>query len=355
MSEEVKKTLSPVGEIKPDFQLNCARFTPCGKVLVGAGFDQQVHRWDFQGDEVDPPERPELAAVGGHSGWVSALGFVAERSWAISADTWGRLQAWPYLDADPKPVWNIEDAHDGWIRDLAVSPDGLWVATCGRDQIVRRFATDDGRLLSEWSGHTEDIFSMGIHPEGNQVVTGDLRGRVIQWQVATGEIEREFAAPELYEYDRIQDVGGVRRLIFDPKGEHLVMAGGDLDTGNFVKGTARIAVINWSTGKELCNQLIGVNNKDVFAHDVAFHSEGFLVIITSGQPGSGSIFLHRPGDEAPFLSYNKKTSNCHSVSLHPDGCIAVAATSSGSNGNGRRLKEGLYVGNTSPILLFRLT
>ena len=36
--------------------------------------------------------------------------------------------------------------------------------------------------------------------------------------------------------------------------------------------------------------------------------------------------------------------------MHPNGRrIAVTATNNGSNGNGRRLKNGAYLGNNSPL------
>jgi WD40 repeat protein len=350
-TESPNWALYPVGEIQPACQLTRIRFSPCGRVLLGAGFDPQVIRWGFEGDTEAPPERK---SVSGHQGWVTTVDFVADRGWAVTADSWGQLRVWPYLEDDPKSIWQKADAHDGWIRDLAVSPDGRWIVTCGRDQRVRRFATEDGRLLSEWSGHEEDIFSVAIHPSGEQLVSGDLKGRIIQWDVKSGKQIREFDASELYTYDRIQDVGGVRRLVFDASGETLAVAGADPDTGNFVKGTARIKIFDWASGELKHNQLIGENNKDVFAHDLLFHPGGFLILVTSGQPGSGRIFLHRPGEEKPFLTYHKGLTNCHSVAMHPNGRIAVASTSKGSNGNGRQLKDGIYVGNHSPVYLFDL-
>lgn len=85
------------------------------------------------------------------------------------------------------------------------------------------------------------------------------------------------------------------------------------------------------------------------------HPDGFLLAVTSGNPGTGKLLFHRLGDEQPFFS-TTKMANCHSVSLHPDGRrLAVVATSKGSNGNGRRVdKDGNYIGNSSPVHLLEM-
>ena len=72
----------------------------------------------------------------------------------------------------------------------------------------------------------------------------------------------------------------------------------------------------------------------------------------SGSPGTGKIVFQRLGDKQPFYSTTKYR-NCHSLSLHPSGKrFAITSTNNGSNGNGRRLKNGEYLGNYSPVHVF---
>jgi WD40 repeat protein len=187
-------------------------------------------------------------------------------------------------------------------------------------------------------------------------VSGDLSGRVIQWDVASGKIEREFEARDFHLLHRLQDIAGLRKLIFDPEGTMLVAAGSIPTGGANVRGHGRVRMWDFESGRVRHDLAIGEDQKDVFAHDVALHPDGFFIAVTTGQPGQGSLILQRPEDTEPFFSTNKGTVNCHGASLSPDGKqLAVSATNARSNGNGRRLdEEGGYPANHSPIHLFEL-
>jgi len=187
-------------------------------------------------------------------------------------------------------------------------------------------------------------------------VSGDLRGRIIQWEVATGKIVKEFDATDFYLLHRLQDIAGVRKLKFDEDGKTLVLSGGIPTGGGNVRGSARIRIWDFSNGKVKHDIEIGDKSKDVFAHDFALHSDDYIITATTGQPGQGNLILIRPGEKEPIYKSSKGTVNCHGVALSPDHKqFAVATTSKGSNGNGRRLdKEGKYANNSSPIYLFSL-
>ena len=50
--KELAKLYTPkeVKSLKTDQQQCAVRFTPCGRFLIGAGFDGQVRRWDATND-----------------------------------------------------------------------------------------------------------------------------------------------------------------------------------------------------------------------------------------------------------------------------------------------------------------
>ncbi|MDE0865961.1 MAG: hypothetical protein OSA98_19405 [Rubripirellula sp.] len=353
---ETTGTLKPqtIGVLEPDTHVTGIQHSPCGKVLCGASFDQTVRRWDLTTDEFPPPALP---SVTGHNGFVSGVAFRPSQGVAYSADSWGRLQAWPYLAENPDPLWSINEAHDGWIRGLAVAADGERLVTCGRDKMVRMFDTNDGKLIREFSGHREDVFALAVHPSGQWVVSADLLGRIVQWDVATGEIVREFDGSDFHLLHRLQDIAGIRKLSFAAGGKTLIVSGGFPSGGANVRGHAHVRLIDFKSGETTHDMPIGEENKDVFAHDVHLHPDGFFIIVTTGQPGQGSLLFQRPGEKEPLYKLNKGTINCHSISMAPDGKrFVVSATNTGSNGNGQRLdKEGKYIANHSPLHFFELT
>lgn len=352
-------------------QMSQIRFSPCGKFLFATGRDSQIHRWDVtqplpqpeplpepdpKKKNAKPPKAPnpvfaKLPELTGHDGWVSGVVFhpQPDQQRCFSADSWGRLIGWSYADEPPRPAWNIAPAHDGWIRQLAISRDGQQLATCGKDKIIRLWSTTDGKKMQEITAQGEDVYSLAFHPDGKSLVAGDLKGIVKHWDLATNQLVREFDAKILYLLNMIQDVGGVRVLAFDTEGKTLAIAGAQPSTGGFVQASPIIKFVNWDNGQELQQLKLGENTEG-FVHDLAYHPTGYWAGVCSGQPGRGRYFLHKVGDAAPFLTDDKKFPNCHSVAWHPTGSRLAVISNEGTYGQKRSMaREGIYPGNTSPI------
>ncbi len=332
-----------------DRQVIEARLGATGKLLFAGDFDGRVRRWDLSGEE---PQ--ELDALTGHAPWVTAVRDDAAGKHLLVGDSWGELRCWAADEKQPKLIWEVTDAHDGWLRSLALSPDGKLCVTCGLDARVRIWSVADGKPVSELKGHADDVYATCWHPDGKHLVTGDLKGRVCLWEAGSGKIVREFDAGVLFKLSRLQDVGGVRCLAIDPTGKQLAVGGTIPKNGGTVVGTPTLLLFDLESGKLTKNHACGDTN-DAFVWDVQYHPDGFLMFVTNGTPGRGKLMLQLPEAEAPFFE-SKGMTNCHSVSYHADSRkLAVAATNRGSNGNGRKVdKDGNYVCNTSPIHLFSL-
>ncbi len=349
-----------IGQITPDRQMCMIRISPCGKLLLAACADSTVRRWDLTAEK--PAELPSLK---GHNGWVQSVVFAKEGNRFYTADSWGQLRAWNYGEGEPQVAWSHEQAHEGWLRSVALSPDGKRLATCGFDQTVRVWSAEDGAKQHEFKGHNEDTFAVAFHPAGEIVVSGDQKGVVKQWDLASGPLTpspspakgegstRQFDAKVLHKVDRLQDVGGVRALSFDLEGKFLAICGLLPSSGGNVQGTPAILLYDWDSGELKHTLKVGANG-DGFVYEAHFHPAGFLMGVTSGNPGSGKLFFQRPTDEQPFVLLTKM-SNCHSLAVHPDGRrLIVSGTNGGSNGNGRSLKDGKYPGNFSPLYILEM-
>ncbi|HEX5104403.1 MAG TPA: hypothetical protein VFV87_11360 [Pirellulaceae bacterium] len=327
-------------------QVRAARFSPCGKVLLAGGFDGRVRRWNFAADG-DPPEMPALE---GHHAWIDGLAFRQDGELLFTADSWGQLCCRSGYPTDqPQEKWRVEAAHDGWIRDLAVSHDGQRLASCGSDRCVRLWSVDEGTKLGEIAAG-RDVLRLVWMPDGS-LLSGDDRGIVKLWK-DDGTLVRQFDASPLYALSRLQDVGGVHALAIDREGK-LIAAGGTIPkNGATVVGPPTILIFDATTGEQKHKLTLGADN-DCYVADMHFHEEGFLSAVTYGTPGQGQLLYVLPQEGKPF--FTRKLSNLHSLSWHPDGQrLAVVATNPGSNGNGRPLdKDGNYRGNKSPIHIFR--
>ncbi len=351
-----------------DRQLCVVRFSPCGLYAAAGAMEGTVRRWKVEARTppapVDPkkPDKPPkdfspvelvpLPHLRGFNGWVQTLAFHPKDKRIFCADTWGRLSAFNYEAAEPKPLWENAAAHEGWIRRLAISPDGAHLATCGRDQWVRIWTTE-GKLLAEHRAE-DDVFAVTFAPAGPIVAFGDARGRVQTWDFKTKQKVREFDASAFYKLSRLQDVTGLRTLTFAEGGRSLLAGGCEPAGGGFLEGAPLLMQWDTTTGKKEAEWRFGAA-KDGFVMDVATHPDGTLILATSGQPGSGKILFLRLGEKEPYFAHTTMA-NCHSVALHPDGRrFAVVSMNRASAGNGRpKTADGSYPGNQSPVHLFEI-
>lgn len=360
-----------------DRQLCVARFSPCGSFLAAGAMEGAIRRWSVvekpkaapeaelpedtkkkpapknaKKVEESPVELVPQPQLNGFNGWVQTIAFHPKAKVLYAADTWGKLTATPYEGDAPKPLWENAAAHDGWIRKLAISPDGQHLVTCGRDQFIRIWTTA-GKLVAEHR-HTEDVFAVAFAPEGKVIAFGDEKGRVKTWDFGTKQVVREFDASVLYKLSRLQDVCGLRTLAFSEGGKSLLVGGCEPEGGGFLEGAPMLLKFDPATGKKETEWKFGAA-KDGFALDLVEHPAGYLLVVTSGQPGSGKIMFLRPGEKEPFFTHTN-VANVHSVALHPDNRrFAVVAMNKASNGNGRpKTADGSYPSNTSPVHLFEI-
>jgi WD40 repeat protein len=337
------------GVVTADPQVHAARFSPLGTRLAAGGFDARLRLWNLEGEQ--PVELPSLT---GHNGWVQAFAFSPDGTRIYSADSWGQIRGWDLTNDEPKLIWNILDAHDGWVRDLHVNPDGTQLLSCGRDQRICIRDASTGTCRFPPILHTNEVFCVRYHPNGNTFAAGDDRGAVLIVAADTGKILRSIDANSLYLEHRLQDVGGVRALTYDAEGTTLAVGGTVPKNGGSVQGTPTVLLFDEASGERTHTLGFGATTQ-CYVHDIHLHTAGFVMVVTSGTPGQGQIIFQQPGEDKPFFQHTK-IPNCHSLSFHEaSGRLAIAATNRGSNGNGRRInKDGEYKGNNSPIHLFQL-
>jgi serine/threonine protein kinase/WD40 repeat protein len=158
-------------------------------------------------------------------------------------------------------LWNLKDiredervlaVHFPKARDVAVSPDGSRVVSCGDDGRVRLVSYPDRALIRTHASDYPLATAVAVSPDGRWLAAGwsvhpDVApqppfGRVHVFDMQTGQ---PACAP-------IDIPGWVWHLEFDATGEQLVVADGVTEVHEpKLSGSAH--VIRWSTGERRCS------------------------------------------------------------------------------------------------------
>jgi len=172
----------------------------------------------------------------------------------------------------------IASGHEGRIWRLAISPDGMLLASTGADGrvIVRRLP--DAQVVATLQPHAGAVYGCGFSPAHARLATAGRDGVVRIWDTNTWQEERTLTGHE----------GTVYAVVFAPDGSRLATAGSDR--------TARI----WSADSGAAVALLAGHSGRVF--DIAFSPDGRQVA-TGSEDGTARLWDIAESREAARLRH----------------------------------------------------
>ena len=157
-----------------------------GAVIALGYRDGSIQLWDpMAGTPLGEPVR-------GHEGAVNDMAFTPGGSLLVTAGDDETLRRWNVSDPSEVPSSSIIGGHEGIVWRLAVSPDGDRVASASEDGTVREWDIGTGSQVgAPFAAMTRDFLTVAYSPDGTTLIAGNGRGEVLGWNIATRALSIE--------------------------------------------------------------------------------------------------------------------------------------------------------------------
>ena len=124
------------------------------------------------------------ASLVGHTRWLNDVAVAPDGSWLASASDDHTLRIWDVASGECR---HILTGHEASVARCVASPDGTWVASAGGDGTVRIWDVASGECRHILTGHDGEVHALAVGAGGSRLASAGSDTTVRVWDVpATG-------------------------------------------------------------------------------------------------------------------------------------------------------------------------
>lgn len=171
-------TRQSLGQL-PDHQSNfCGTAFSSDGQLIATACDRRIRIWHVRSQEL-------LAVMEGQHYDVRSLCFSSDDNMLIAASGNTEIRRWDVTDRENPHSLSPLRGHTAFVNQIALSPDGMTLASGGWDSTVRLWDPLKGQELMTLRAHSAVIACLAWSPDGQSLYTGSGDATVRIWHAAT--------------------------------------------------------------------------------------------------------------------------------------------------------------------------
>ncbi len=168
--------------------------SPDGKQILSGGNDNTANLWDYPSPDAakdkekkDKPDAKPAVAVKtfkGHTGAIYGVAWRPDGKQVATAAADKTARVW-----DPAKGTMIRSiaAHATTVYAVAFNPGGDVLATCGDDKLIKYWSVADGKELRKSQGHGDAVYCLAWSPDGGRVASGSVDKTIRIWNAGDGK------------------------------------------------------------------------------------------------------------------------------------------------------------------------
>ena len=224
-----------VGLVKVAGEVRALGFTPNNLALVASTAGKTLEAWGVPYTAGQPLAPEFLHSVQGFTpaDALSDFTIAADNATIYSAGADKGMHVWKL--ASPVPTRNFP--HPNNVDAVAFQPNGTILATGGHDGKVRFFDLVKNAQAKEINAHIREVqknqvpqpvYSLTFSPDGKQLLTSSYDNSIKLWDVASGNMVREFKAHKEKEFEKGHQEP-VYTAAFSPDGKFIASGSSGLE------------------------------------------------------------------------------------------------------------------------------
>jgi WD40 repeat protein len=182
-----------------------AEFLPGDRQFISSSWDASLRVWDVVPNDAS-------LNVNGHDGTIYDAMITQDNDRIITSSRDFTVRVWDRetgdllkeFTADDPETPDVREGHSDWVLSFILTPDertlvsttangGVYVWDYDSTELIRVFATDNTET-DDIEGHApeEIVWNATIDADGQYLFTSSFDSTIIQWDLVTGEVVRQF-------------------------------------------------------------------------------------------------------------------------------------------------------------------